>query len=193
MIKNVCVYCGHHSSDVVYQQSAQDFGRLLGQSGMNLVYGGGKLGLMGMAATAALDEGGYVIGYIPEYLDQFEGAHMGIQELHRVDSMHERKQAMFDKADAFVVLPGGFGTLDEFFEIMTWRQLRLHEKPIIIVNVNGYWSKLVDLLNYVVDCNFASPEHRTIFSVVDSVDEAMNLLGSCPQQDHKKPSITHLL
>lgn len=193
MIKHVCVYCGHHSSDPVYQKAAADFGAALARAGMNLVYGGGKLGLMGLAANAALNEDGYVIGYIPEYLDEFEGAHTGIQELHRVHSMHERKQAMFDKADAFVILPGGFGTLDEFFEIITWRQLRLHEKPIVIVNSNGYWSKLIELLHHVIDSDFAKPEHRYIFSVVESVEEAMGILGAFTPCESKKPSVSHLL
>lgn len=193
MIQHVCVYCGHHSSERVYQKAAEDLGSQLARAGMRLVYGGGRLGLMGIAATACVREGGYVIGYIPEYLDQFEGAHTDIQELHRVESMHERKQAMFEQADAFVILPGGFGTLDEFFEIMTWRQLRLHEKPIVVININRYWAKLVELLNHVIDQKFASPEHRQIFTVVESVEEAMNLLQGHTQPQSTQPSLSHLL
>jgi uncharacterized protein (TIGR00730 family) len=175
-IKSVCVYCAHHSGDEVFQETAHKLGVALAKADLQLVYGGGKLGLMGIVADAVLANDGRAVGYITHHLDDFEGAHTGIQELHYVDTMHTRKMKMSERADAFVVLPGGFGTLDEFFEIITWKQLMLHDKPIIIVNINNYWSKLIDLMYQVVDMKFALPEHRYIFTVVTRIEDIVPAL-----------------
>ena len=177
-IKSVCVYCGHNNGEAIYQQAAQRLGKILATEGLELVYGGGKLGLMGIIADGVVDNGGRAVGFIPHHLDEFEGAHNGIQELHLVDSMHTRKMSMAERADAFVVLPGGFGTLDELFEIITWRQINLHDKPIIVVNVNNYWAKLLDLINHVIDHKFALPEHRHIVQFVASVEDVVPALRS---------------
>ena len=175
-IKSVCVYCGHNNGDELYETVAHDVGVALASAKLELVYGGGKLGLMGIIADAVVNNGGRAVGFMPHHLNQFEGAHTGIQELHLVDTMHTRKLKMSERADAFIVLPGGFGTLDELFEIITWKQLMLHDKPILIVNAYNYWSKLVELMYHVVDMKFALPEHRTIFSVVASVEDVVPAL-----------------
>lgn len=177
-IKSVCVYCGHNPGDAVYVNAAANLGKILAKEKLELVYGGGRLGLMGIIADNVINNGGRAVGFIPHHLDDREGAHTGIQELHRVDSMHTRKLNMSERADAFVILPGGFGTLDELFEIITWKQLRLHDKPIVIVNVNGYWNGLEKLMHHVIDNSFALPEHRYIFRVVDSVDDVVGALRS---------------
>jgi len=186
-IQSVCVYCGHNESKKIYQTAAKTLGKCLGQNGFELVYGGGRMGLMGMVADAVLENGGRVVGFIPHHLDEFEGAHTGIQELHLVDTMHTRKLKMSERADAFVILPGGFGTLDEFFEIITWKQLMLHDKPIIIINTNNYWKPLVTLMHHVVDHQFANPEHRHIFDVVDHPEDVIPILLSS-----EKPESTFL-
>ncbi len=191
-LKSVCVYCGHNSGEKLYQYTAYELGVELARAELELVYGGGKLGLMGIMADAVVTSGGRVVGFIPHHLDAFEGAHTGIQELHLVDTMHTRKLRMSERADAFVVLPGGFGTLDEFFEIITWKQLRLHDKPIVIVNVNNYWSKLVELMHHVIDMAFAAPDHRYIFSVVDCVEDVVPALRAA-KEPRQKGFISHVV
>lgn len=171
MRQKVCVYCGAAQNLApVYQEAATDLGELIANEGMSLVYGGGRLGLMGIVADAVVENGGNVIGITTELLDDREGAHSGIQELHVVDSMHTRKMRMSEEADVFVILPGGYGTLDEFFEILTWRQLGIHTKPIIILNIHNYWAPLLNLLHGVIDQGFAKMEHRKYITVLDRVD-----------------------
>src|SRR5262245_48697102 len=132
-IRSVCVYCGSHvGRNRRHREAAVGLGQLLAQHGIRLVYGGGRIGLMGEVADAVIADGGEVIGIIPEMLETKEVGHRGISELRVVTSMHERKNLMFEMADGFVILPGGLGTLDEAFEMLTWRQLRLHDKPIIL-------------------------------------------------------------
>src|SRR5882724_11747956 len=148
-VKRLCVYCG--SSDRVaaaYREAARRLGTILAASGIELVYGGGRIGLMGLVANAALEAGGRVIGIIPAHLHDAEIGHSGVSELIVVGSMHERKQRMFEMSDAFAVLPGGLGTLDEAFEIITWKQLSLHDKPVVILDVAGYWAPLVALIEH---------------------------------------------
>src|SRR5262244_2608254 len=154
-IVSVCVYCGSSvGANPRYAEAAQQLGAELAGHGMRLVYGGGRIGLMGHVADAVLASGGQVIGVIPEHLQAREKGHRGVTELRIVASMHERKNLMFQLSDAFVILPGGFGTLDEAFEMLTWRQLHLHDKPILFLNVARYWArlqKLVDQLIAMVD------------------------------------------
>ncbi|MDP3371699.1 MAG: TIGR00730 family Rossman fold protein [Candidatus Paracaedibacteraceae bacterium] len=171
MTKFLCVYCGaSERSDPTYRQAAVDMGKIIGKNQLGLVYGGGRMGLMGLIADAVLDNGGKAVGFIPEHLDQREGAHHGLTELYIVDSMHTRKLRMSERADMFIILPGGFGTLDEMFEIITWKQLGIHHKPIVIVNINGYWDPLKQLIDKVVDSHFAYDEHRHFMKIVDSVE-----------------------
>lgn len=178
-IQRVCVYCG--SSGRVaepYREAARRTGRLLAEAGMELVYGGGHVGLMGLAADAALDAGGRVIGIIPDFLHSRELTHKSLSELIVVGSMHERKQRMFERADAFAILPGGFGTLDEAFECMTWKQLGLHDKPIVILDADGYWKPLVALLDHAIAAGFAPPRVRDAIQVVPSPEALIAVLKS---------------
>ena len=157
-IDRLCVYCGSSGAvEEQYRAAATELGAKLAAGGIELVYGGGRIGLMGLLADAVLAGGGRVTGVIPTRLRDRELAHLGASELVVVDSMHERKRVMAERADAFAVLPGGTGTLDETFEIVTWRQLGLHDKPIFLVDIGGYWRPLIDLFEHIVARGFARP------------------------------------
>ena len=185
-IRRLCVYCG--SSDAVdarYRQAAKELGGHLAAAGMELVYGGGRVGLMGLLADAVLSARGKVIGIIPRRLLNAEVAHIGVSELVVVDSMHDRKRLMAEKADAFAVLPGGIGTLDEFFEIVSWRQLSLHDKPILLVDIGNYWEPLRALLDHIVVNGFARPQTRGFVHVVPSVSALMAALSEKPAASRK--------
>jgi len=181
-IRSVCVYCGSSSRvDDTYKEAAHDLGTLLGGAGLQVVYGGGRVGLMGIVADAALAQGAHVVGIIPEHIQVLEVEHTGLGELHVVDSMHTRKRMMMERSDAFVVLPGGLGTLDEMFEILTWKQLRLHDKPVVIVDVGGYWRPLVKMVRHIVSEGFARPEHLGLFHVVERPDEVLDAFARAPE------------
>ncbi len=181
-VRAICVYCGSSNRvDESHKDSARRIGRLIGERGLQLVYGGGRVGLMGLAADATLAAGGEVIGIIPGHIQELEVEHTGLTELHVVDSMHTRKRMMFDRSDAFVVLPGGLGTLDETFEVITWKQLGLHDKPIIVVDADGYWRPMLDMLEHMIGAGFARPEHRALFRVVDEVDAVFDALALEPE------------
>lgn len=177
-IQSVCVFCGAQNAvPKPHLDMAHEFGRDLALSGKQLVYGGGDCGLMGAVANGALAGGGQVIGVFPRSLGRIEVEHQSLTKMHFVDSMHERKQIMYDEADTFVVLPGGFGTLDEMFEVITWRQIRIHEKYVIIYNHNGYWDHLIGLMEHMIDMGFARPETRDFYTVVNTKEELYTLLG----------------
>jgi uncharacterized protein (TIGR00730 family) len=181
-VRRVCVYCG--SSDRVAEalrESARRTGRLLAEAGMELIYGGGHIGLMGLTADAALAAGGHVVGIIPDFLHAREIAHTRVSELIVVPSMHERKQRMFERADAFAILPGGLGTLDETFECMTWKQLGLHDKPIVVVDVEGYWKPLLALIDHAIAAGFAPARIRNSIEVVESPEALMAALKSAAE------------
>lgn len=176
-IKSVCVYCGSSNSvDEVYKDSARQLGKALGEKGWQLVYGGSRVGLMGLTADATLEAGGTAVGIIPRFIQDREIAHEHLTEFHMVETMHERKMMMVERSDAFVVLPGGVGTMDETFEVLTWRQLGLHDKPIIIVNVDGYWDHFVALVQNIADKKFMGQEHLGIFTVTDDVTKVPELI-----------------
>jgi uncharacterized protein (TIGR00730 family) len=157
-IDRLCVYCGSSAgNDPRYRAAASELGALLAAAGIELVYGGGRNGLMGRVADAVLDGGGRVTGIIPTHLQAREVAHPGLSELVVVSDMHQRKRAMAERADGFAVLPGGIGTLDETVEILSWRQLGLHDKPIVVVDIGGYWAPLAALFEHIVAANFATP------------------------------------
>ncbi len=180
-IRSLCIYCGSKlGHDPRFRDGAARLGRLLAEAGIELVYGGGNIGLMGVAADAALEAGGKVTGIIPRDLKRAEVAHQGLHELVVVDSMHERKRAMFERADAFVALPGGPGTLDETIEIITWRQLRLHDKPVIIVDDGGYWQPLIKLIDHTIAHGFARDTMRGLFTLVDDVDDVLPAIARHP-------------
>ena len=167
----VCVYCGSLSGgNPAWQAAAVELGAGLAARGIDLVYGGGNIGLMRATADAAMAAGGRVIGVIPRDLEAREQGHRAVSELHVVESMHERKLLMAKLSDAFVALPGGLGTLDETFEILTWRQLRFHDKPIVLADIAGYWQPLLDLVEAQIACGFVDPAHRALMTVVRSTD-----------------------
>jgi uncharacterized protein (TIGR00730 family) len=159
-----------------YRTEAESFGRLLGEAGLGLVYGGAQVGLMGALADAALANGGEVIGVIPRTLAGIEVAHQHLSQLILVETMHERKALMAQEADAFVALPGGFGTLDEFFEILTWAQLSIHAKPCVLVNTGGYYDHLLSFLRAAIDQGFLKRENFALIHVVVDTAEALKCL-----------------
>jgi uncharacterized protein (TIGR00730 family) len=177
-IRRLCVYCGSSGAvDTKYREAASELGARLAAAGIGLVYGGGRVGLMGLLADAALAGGGEVVGIIPSRLRDAELAHLGATELVVVESMHERKRLMAKKADAFAILPGGIGTLDEMFEAVSWKQLGLHDKPILLVDIGAYWAPLRTLLDDIVTKGFARPEARELLRVVPTIPTLMAALG----------------
>ena len=172
-MKRVCVFCGSSlGRNPVYAEAAKQLGNALANRNLGLVYGGANIGMMGELANAAIDAGGEVIGVVPTIFVEKEIAHAALSDLRIVDSMHERKALMAELSDAFVALPGGFGTLDEFFEMVTWTQLGLHHKPCGVLNVCGYYSKLTDFLDYAVSEGYIKPHHGSLIQI-DENPEAL--------------------
>lgn len=185
-IDSVCVFCGSKSgNDPAWARAADRLGALLAEAGIRLVYGGGRIGLMGIVAQAVMRAGGRVSGVIPDFLMKLEVADTGITDLAVVDSMHDRKRRMFELSDGFVVLPGGLGTLDETFEIVTWKQLRHHSKPIVVLDVNGYWAPLIDLVRATVAGGFAHPAVADLFTMVSTPEEVIPALRAAPAVDER--------
>ena len=183
VIKALCVYCGSSSAvATIYREAASELGMRLAAAGIEIVFGGGRVGLMGLVADAALAGGGRVTGIIPARLRNAELAHQGVGELIIVDSMHERKRLMAERADAFAVLPGGIGTLDETFETLSWKQLGLHDKPIYLVDIDGYWTTLRALLDDIVERGFAPAKTRRLLQTVSTVAELMTALAEAPPE-----------
>lgn len=177
----LCVYCGSSNDvDPRHLEGAAELGRLAARRGVEIVFGGGHVGLMGALADGALAEGGRVTGVIPEHLKSRELGHEGVSELIVVDSMHARKKRMFELSDAFCVLPGGFGTLDEAFEIITWKQLELHDKPVVLVNLAGYWDPLLDMFDHQIGAGYVRPRHTGLFRVVKRVESVLDTLAAAP-------------
>jgi uncharacterized protein (TIGR00730 family) len=180
-IRRLCVYCGSSGAvEPQFREAASELGAHLGAAGIELIYGGGRVGLMGLLADAALTAGGKVTGIIPARLLRAEVAHPGVTELIAVESMHDRKRLMAETADAFAVLPGGIGTLDELFETLSWKQLELHDKPILLVDIGGYWGPLRNLLDHIVVSGFAREQTRGLLHVVPSVSALMTVLTEEP-------------
>lgn len=180
----IAVFCGASAgNNVTHQDTARDMGRALAQRGLTLVYGGGNVGLMGMIADAALEAGGDVIGVIPKFLADREIAHTKLTQTHFVKTMHERKALMADLSDGFVALPGGFGTLDEFCEILTWAQLNLHAKPIGILNSLGYFDSLLDFFDQAVQHGFLTESLRALILEAPTPEKIIDLITS--HQTHR--------
>ena len=178
-MKRLAVYCGSATpADPVYIDSARAVGRELASRGIGVVYGGGKLGLMGAVADAALEAGGEVIGVIPEALVSAEVAHRGCTELRVVATMHERKQAFTDLSDGFVTLPGGTGTMDELWEAMSWAQLGYHALPVGLLNVAGFYDPLIDFVARMGDVGFLRPQHRRILIVADALGDLLDRMAA---------------
>ncbi|MGI9389433.1 MAG: TIGR00730 family Rossman fold protein [Boseongicola sp.] len=175
---SVCVYCGSKSgSDPAYITSARDLGKAIALKEWRLVYGAGDVGLMGEVAEAASRNGAKTLGAIPTHLLNREAPRGVYGERIITETMHERKKVMFMNADAIVVLPGGAGSLDEFFEVLTWGQLGLHNKQLVLINVNGFWDPLIELLNHVISQGFAEPSLLNFVSIADSANEAVQILS----------------
>jgi uncharacterized protein (TIGR00730 family) len=172
--KRVAVYCGSaNGSDPQFLAEARALGSAIAQAGLGMVYGGASVGLMGATADAALVGGAEVIGILPEILSGSEIAHRGLTTLEIVKTMHARKARMVHLADAFLVLPGGYGTFDELMEIVTWKQLRLHQKPCVLINTRNYWDGLLAFLDTAVQAGFLKPENRGLLEVAKDAEEAV--------------------
>ena len=192
-VRSVCVFCGASTgANPAYREAAIALGQAIAQRGLTLVYGGGAVGLMGIVADAAMAAGGEVIGIIPQALKDAEVGHSGLTRLEVVDGMHARKARMAELSDAFVALPGGLGTLEELFEVWTWGQLGYHAKPLGLLDVNGFYSKLGSFLDHVVEEGFVRPQHRAMLQLTDSPAELLDAMDSyrapvLPKWVDKKP------
>lgn len=179
MIKRIAVFCGSSlGNEEIYRLQATLLGRTLAKENIELVYGGAKIGLMGAVAEGALSEGGKVIGVLPKFLRSKEIAHEGLTQLILVDSMHERKTKMNELSDGVIALPGGFGTMEEFFEMLTWSQLGLHQKPIAILNVNGFYDSLMDLVQTMVDKGLLKEVNQKMLLTSNDVDDLLHKMRS---------------
>lgn len=173
-IQSVCVYCASSTRiDPVYIDAAERLGALLGERGIRVINGAGSIGLMRIISDAVLENSGTVTGVIPRFMMQNGWGHSGLTELIEVETMHERKQIMADQADAVIALPGGCGTLEELLEIITWKQLGLYNGPIVILNINRYFDPLIEMLNRAIEEHFMHPGHASIWTVVDTPEEAL--------------------
>jgi uncharacterized protein (TIGR00730 family) len=187
VLKRLAVYCGSSmGSDPAFAELAREIGAEMAARGIGLVYGGGRLGLMGLVADAVLENGGEAYGVIPQALIDLEVAHTGLTELHVVGSMHERKARMTDLTDAFVALPGGIGTLDELFEAWTWNALGYHAKPLALLNVSGFWDGMIHFLDDITAKGFMSPARRAQLLVADGISEAIDRLGAAAADTERK-------
>ena len=180
-IKNVCVYSASSTKIApVYFAVAEELGHLLASKGINLINGAGSIGLMAATSNAALTSGGTVTGVIPQFMVEQGWHHTGLTQLIETETMHERKRLMADMSDGVIALPGGCGTLEELLEIITWKQLGLYLKPIVVLNVDGYFNPLLEMLHKAIDENFMRPEHGNIWVVAETPEEAVQLLYDTP-------------
>lgn len=183
MLSTVTVYCSSSNrAPRDYFLSATELGHELALNGIGLVFGGGRVGLMGCIADAVLEKGGSVKGIIPRFLEEREVAHYGLSELLVVETMHERKMKLAEWGDAYIVLPGGFGTLDELLEVITWKHLGHHHKPVILFNINGFWNPLLLFFDRIAAEHMLPEEHGSFYSVCNSVQEVMAILGVKPRK-----------
>ena len=183
-IKNVCVYSASSTKIApVYFAAAEELGRLLAMRSINLINGAGSIGLMAATSNAALSAGGTVTGVIPRFMVEQNWHHSGLTRLVETETMHERKQLMTEMSDGVIALPGGCGTMEELLEIITWKQLGLYLKPIVILNINGFYDPLLEMLQRAIDGHFMRPEHGTIWQVATSPQEAIDLLYTTPWWD----------
>ena len=185
-ISSLCVFCGSRfGNDPAYEETARELGAVIADKGIRLVYGGGSIGLMGVVANAVMENGGEVIGVIPQFLDEMEIGKLDLTELIITNNMHDRKHKMFDLSDGFISLPGGLGTLDETFEILTWKQLQVHAKPVIILDVAGYWTELLGLIDSVISKGFADQRIKSMYQVAHNTAEVFASLDAAPEPQFK--------
>ncbi|WP_222102833.1 TIGR00730 family Rossman fold protein [Lysinibacillus sp. BW-2-10] len=176
---NVAIYCGSQTGkSTIYTQKAKELGEQLAKASVGIVYGGSNVGLMGAVADAALAHNGNVIGIMPEHLQKREIAHLHLTEIHFVESMHARKKKMIDLSDAFIALPGGCGTLDEYFEVFTWAQIGLHQNPVILYNINGFYDALVQHFEKMIEEGFIREEQKSILQVATTPEEILQILNN---------------
>jgi uncharacterized protein (TIGR00730 family) len=177
-IQNVAIFCASaDGAKLVYAEAAAELARALVKRNVGIVYGGANVGLMRVVAEAALAEGGRVVGVIPSVLVEAEVAHQGLTELHITDSMHTRKALMADRSDLFIALPGGLGTFEELFEVLAWQALKIHAKPVLLLNIHGFYDKLLAFLDHCVEEGMLKEKNRRIINVASSVDELLGMLG----------------
>jgi uncharacterized protein (TIGR00730 family) len=180
-IHSLAVFCGSRVGiNPAYAKAGRVLGRGLAKAGIRLVFGGGRIGIMGVVADAVLDGGGTVLGVIPEFLTQWEVAHDRVTEMVVTDSMHTRKRRLYEESDAFLIMPGGLGTFDEAFEIITWRQLRLHDKPILLCDIAGSVGPLVATIDHAIEQGFADPACRQLFELIEGVPAVLERLQTLP-------------
>jgi uncharacterized protein (TIGR00730 family) len=190
----ICVYCGSSpGTDTAFIAAARSFGQILAENEMSLVFGGGSDGLMGALATAVRDHGGHVVGIIPEFLKAREHVFKGAQEIVVTRDMHERKRVMFERADAFVALPGGIGTLEELVEQLTWAQLGRHRKPIVIVNIRGFWTAFLQVIGHMKDLGFIHSHALLNYHVVERVEDILPILLAAPAGGQEKSAETEII
>jgi len=188
----VCVFCGSRSGEnPAYAHQSETLGRMLGECGVKLVYGGGGIGLMASVANATITAGGSVLGIIPKFLRDYEVGNVEGSAEILVEGMHDRKAKMFEVSDAFVIMPGGIGTLDETIEIITWKQLQQHSKPIVFVNIDGYWDPFLALIDRVVEAGFGHHKVKELYQVVENVEGIFAALENAPDGD-KDVLLSHL-
>lgn len=185
-INSVCVYCASSTKiDSIYFENASRLGNLLGEQGIRLINGAGRMGLMAATADGVLKSGGEVTGVIPRFMVEQGWQHEGLTHLVKTETMHERKQLMAEMSDGVIALPGGCGTMEELLEIITWKQLGLYFKPIVILNINGFFTPLLEMLQRAIDENFMREEHGSIWQVAQNAEEAVELLFHTPMWDEK--------
>lgn len=179
--KSLCVFCGsRNGNDPEFVSAAKQLARMMAERDIEFVYGGGSIGIMGVLAEEVLSNGGRVTGVIPEFLQKHEVGHSGLTELIVTDSMHDRKRTMFERSDGFIVLPGGLGTLDETFEIMTWKQLRLHDKPIIVMDTKDYWQPFAQLVDATIQGGFAHEAVKELYCLVKTPEQVFESFNDIP-------------
>lgn len=188
-LKSICVYCGSNAGTLpAFETAAKELGALFAHEGIRLVYGGGSIGLMGLLAKSVLDNGGEVTGVIPEFLKEREVMLEGAHELIVTQDMHERKRTMFEKADAFIALPGGIGTLEELVEMLTWAQLGRHDKPVLLLNLEEFWSPLIELLDHMRALGFIRADSDVTYKITSEVSQSVDLLcdamADCSMEKH---------
>jgi uncharacterized protein (TIGR00730 family) len=184
-LKRVCVYSSSSAADQASEKGVRALGRELAKRNIDLVYGGSSRGLMGAIADEVLKAGGKVIGVMPKALESREAAHRGLTELKIVATMHEREQVLFDLSDAFVAFPGGFGTIQEVLEMLTWKKLGIHGKPIVLANIGGYFDPLLAQFDRAIQNKYAAPEDRILFGVADSAQSILTFLEGAPVMSRK--------
>ncbi|BAU53730.1 LOG family protein [Mucilaginibacter gotjawali] len=179
-MRSICVFCGaNFNGDPLLKHAVEELAEVLVNRNITLVFGGGKVGVMGILADAILNNGGKAIGVIPQFLMDKEVGHPGLTELHIVDNMHQRKQMMNDLCEGIIMLPGGFGTLEEFFEVLTWLQLGLHNHPVGILNINGFYDLLLQQMDLMVEQRFLKPANRQLVITAGDAIELVNLMENC--------------